>query len=158
MLSLGAPVLYEAMSIHPRNKRANSITQSTAIKGRLGHLIPRLWSAAETPITSLSAMKFRNFEDMLKNFGDSIVVVSFSADLCGPCRLMKRELKQVSTALGDDVKVFAVDTDKFPKLGQRYKVAVLPTIVVFKKGEIHDRIEGVQKADALVERLRGLLP
>ncbi len=102
-------------------------------------------------------MKFKNFEEMLLTFGSSLVMVAFSTDLCGPCRLMKKQLSQVSAEIGDDLKVFSVDTDKFPKLGARYNVSVLPTLVIFKEGQIQDRIEGVETADSLVERLRTLL-
>jgi thiol-disulfide isomerase/thioredoxin len=132
------------------------------MKGRLGHLRPRLWSSVaaveEASPTSLSAAKkFKNFEEMLLNFGDSLVVVTFANDLCGPCRLMKKELNQVSSQLGEDVKIFAIDTERFPKLGTKYEVRKLPTVVVFKGGRVHDRIEGVARADLLLERLRQLL-
>jgi thiol-disulfide isomerase/thioredoxin len=135
---------------------------TTTMRGRLGHLRPRLWGAAveiesSSPTSLKAAMKFKNFEEMLLNFGSSLVVVSFSTDLCGPCRLMKKELSRISTNIGDGVKVFSVDTDKFPKLGARYNISVLPTLVVFKEGQIQDRIEGIGKAHSVEERLRGLL-
>lgn len=155
---------HNANALSMNNRRSNRMEQSSrtnAIRGRLGHLRPRLWSATPSyapSTTSLTAaFKFRNFEEMLKSFGDSIVVVSFSADLCGPCRIMKKELNQVSTTLGEDVKMFAIDTDKFPKLGVRYEVSVLPTVVVFLHGQIHHRIEGVETADVMLERLLPLL-
>ncbi|KAI2493438.1 hypothetical protein MHU86_21095 [Fragilaria crotonensis] len=132
------------------------------MRGRLGHLRPRLWGAAveieaSSPTSLKAAMKFKNFEEMLLNFGSSLVVVSFSTDLCGPCRLMKKELSRISSNIGDGVKVFSVDTDKFPKLGARYNISVLPTLVVFKEGQIQDRIEGIGKAHSVEERIRGLL-
>ena len=112
---------------------------------------------SSSPTSLKAAIKFKNFEEMLLVFGKSLVVVSFSTEFCGPCRLMKKELSQVSSEIGDGIKVFSVDTDKFPKLGARYNISVLPTLVVFKEGQIEDRIEGVEKADFLVKRLRGLL-
>jgi thiol-disulfide isomerase/thioredoxin len=147
---------------HRGNPTNRPQSHTTTMRGRLGHLRPRLWGAAvaieSTSPTSLgAAMKFKNFEEMLLTFGNSLLVVAFSTDLCGPCRLMKKELSRVSAEIGDDVKVFLVNTDKFPKLGARYNISVLPTLVIFKEGQIQDRIEGMETADSVVERLRTLL-
>lgn len=133
-----------------------------AMRGRLGHLRPRLWYGAtaveEASPTSLkAALKFKNFEDMLKNFRDNLIVVSFSAELCGPCRLMKKELNQVSEVIGEEVKIVAIDTERFPKLGARYDISVLPTVVIFKGGEVHDRMEGLNTAESILEWLRPLM-
>lgn len=175
LLALSLPLLNDpvnaltlSMSVmHNRGNPTNRPQSHTTVtmRGRLGHLRPRLWGAPaavagveSTSPTSLgAAMKFKNFEEMLLNFGSSLVMVAFSTDLCGPCRLMKKQLSRVSAEIGDDVKVFSVDTDKFPKLGARYNISVLPTLVIFKEGQIQDRIEGMETADSLVERLRTLL-
>jgi thiol-disulfide isomerase/thioredoxin len=155
------------MSMPQRKVYTNRLSQQhnkqshTTIKGRLGHLRPRLWYGATTcveeasPTSLQAALKFKNFEDMIKNFRDTLIVV-FSADLCGPCRLMKKELHQVSEEIGDDVKIVAIDTERFPKLGARYDISVLPTIVIFKDGEAQERIEGLETAEQLLERLRTL--
>lgn len=113
----------EALRMSMNRKIHTNRSQShttTTIRGRLGHLRPRLWGAAvaveESSPTSLkAAMKFKNFEEMLRTFGHSLVVVSFSNDLCGPCRLMKKEMSRVSTetAAGGNVKMFSVDTGEF---------------------------------------------
>lgn len=158
-----AGVVVQALELSMNRKfPTNCHTAATAMRGRLGHLRPRLWGAAvavesSSPTSLKAAIKFKNFEEMLLTFGSSLVVVSFSTDLCGPCRLMKKELSRISSNIGDDVKVFSVDTDKFPKLGARYNISVLPTLVVFKEGEIQDRIEGFGKKDSVEERLRSLL-
>ena len=104
-----------------------------------------------------AAMKFRNFEEMLTTFHDKPVLVSFQAQWCGPCKLMKKELKAVREAMGDDVQLFAVDTEKWPSLGARYEVQGLPTVVIFYKGEISYRVEGVEKAEQLVEKVKTLI-
>jgi thioredoxin-like negative regulator of GroEL len=131
------------------------------MEGRLGHLRPKFWNTvtgieASSPTSLFAAIKFKNFEDMLLQCGNSIVVVSFNAELCGPCRLMKKELTKVSSEIGEDIKVFSVDTDKFPKLGTRYNIAVLPTLVIFKEGIIRDRIEGMKSSNYVVDRLKAL--
>mmetsp|Transcript_4295 Transcript_4295/g.7166 ORF Transcript_4295/g.7166 Transcript_4295/m.7166 type:complete len:183 (-) Transcript_4295:211-759(-) len=173
LVTFGAVGPAEGLEISTMHQRNNVYTnrllshqqqrgQSSMIKGRLGHLRPRLWATAvaeEASPTSLqAALKCKNFEEMLKNFRDTLIIVTFSADLCGPCRLMKKELSQVSEVIGEDkVKIVAIDTERFPKLGARYDISVLPTVVIFKEGEIHDRIEGLETAESMLERLRTLL-
>lgn len=103
-----------------------------------------------------AAVKFRNFEEMLNTFHDKPVLVSFHTRYCGPCKLMKKELRAVRDEMGDHVHVFAVDTEKWPSLSARYNVAGLPTLVIFYRGEILHRIEGVETADNLVHTINDL--
>jgi len=132
------------------------------MRGRWGHLRPRLWSQniseEDSSSTSLQAsVKFKNFEEMLGAFRENLILVNFHASWCGPCKLMKKELAEVSDIVGDRVKLFTVDTDRWPKLGARYEISGLPTIVIFKDGEICDRFEGVEKAEDLVRRLETIM-
>jgi thioredoxin 1 len=101
--------------------------------------------------------KFRNFETMLEAYNDKPILVSFHAKYCGPCKLVKKELKAVRDEMGDDVHLFAVDTEKFPSVAARYEVAGLPTLVIFYQGEILYRVEGVESAENLVHRVRSLI-
>mmetsp|Transcript_14227 Transcript_14227/g.21030 ORF Transcript_14227/g.21030 Transcript_14227/m.21030 type:complete len:178 (+) Transcript_14227:88-621(+) len=127
------------------------------LNDRLTNVRPPSWSYPNTlqdSSTSLNAaMKFKNFEEMLMTCGDSLVIVTFSTNLCGSCRSMKKELGEVSSLIGGEVKMFSIDMDKFPKLGTRYGVEILPTVVIFKGGEVFDRIEGVESADKVIARL-----
>lgn len=102
-------------------------------------------------------MRFKNFEEMLKLFPATIVLVNFHAAWCGPCKVMKKELARLSNMVGDRVKVFTVDTDRWPKLGARYEVSGLPTVLIFKNGRVCDRFEGIQKAEELVRRLENFM-
>jgi thioredoxin len=63
------------------------------------------------------------------------VLVDFFAQWCGPCRMMQPVLEEVATRLENEAKVAKVDTDKSPRLGSRYQVEALPTLVLFFKGE-----------------------
>lgn len=104
-----------------------------------------------------AAVKFRNFNEMLELFHDKPVLVSFHTRYCGPCKLMKKELRAVRDEMGDTVHLFGVDTEKFPSLSARYEVAGLPTLVLFYRGEIIYRVEGVEPAEKLVHRVRDLI-
>jgi thioredoxin 1 len=121
-------------------------------------LLSRDGAGQKTTSTSLHAsMKFRTFEEMLTQFTDTPVVVNFHNSLCGPCRLMKKELNVVSDTLKEDIKMFAVDTELYPKLGQRYEVSGLPTVMIFHRGTVRERIEGLHSSDEIIKRIQGLL-
>jgi thioredoxin-like negative regulator of GroEL len=69
---------------------------------------------------------------------------------------MKKELRAVREEI-PDVHVFAVDTEKWPSLSARYKVAGLPTLVIFYQGEILHRIEGVETAETLTHLVKTII-
>ena len=102
-------------------------------------------------------MKFRNFEEMLEKHRDTPILVSFEAKWCGPCKLMKKELKIVRDELADLVMVAQIDTEKFPSLGARYEVEGLPSVILFVDGEPVHRIEGLEEASEIVRQVRGFL-
>ena len=67
-------------------------------------------------------LKFKSFEEALEIYYDMPILVSFTSSLCGPCKVMKKELEQVRQTLQEDVIIFHIDTDRFPTLGSRYNV------------------------------------
>jgi len=103
---------------------------------------------------SHNTQKFKNFEEALASYEEPMMVI-FTAVNCGPCKLMKQELKRVN-ALMDDQKfrLFAVDTEKFPHIGSRFEISALPCLLLVHHGEPLLRIEGVLKAEELLERVR----
>lgn len=66
---------------------------------------------------------------------------------------MKKELELVRELMGDDIKIFVVDTERWPHLAARYQVEGLPTAVLFKDGKIVKRIEGFEKAEDIIEKI-----
>ena len=85
--------------------------------------------------------QFKNFDDMLSRI-EVPVLVDFYAQWCGPCVMMQPVLETLASRLGDEARVAKVDTDKSPRLGSRYQIEALPTLVLFHKGEgcslLHD--------------------
>jgi len=113
--------------------------------------------AAPKDDASKSKMKFRTFEEMLELYRDTPILVSFEAKWCGPCKLMKKELKIVRDELAESVMVARVDTEKFPSLGARYEVEGLPSVILFVDGEPVHRIEGIEGASEILRQVRDFL-
>jgi thioredoxin 1 len=77
------------------------------------------------------------------------VLVDFFAEWCGPCKMMAPILKQVKDDLKDAVTIIKVDVDKNPQAASAYQVQGVPTLILFKKGQVLWRQSGVVPANAL---------
>ena len=86
--------------------------------------------------------------------GDKPVLVDFFATWCGPCKMMPPILEQVNKQLGEQVRIIKIDVDKNQQLASQLNVSSVPTLAIFKNGEIKWRQPGVQQAAALVNLLK----
>jgi thioredoxin 1 len=86
--------------------------------------------------------------------GDKPVLVDFFATWCGPCKMMPPILEQVNKQLGEQVRIIKIDVDKNQQLASELNVSSVPTLAIFKQGEIKWRQPGVQQAGALVSLLK----
>jgi thioredoxin 1 len=89
--------------------------------------------------------------------GETPVLVDFSAEWCGPCKMMAPILKETATAMGDSVKILKVDVDKNPAAAAHYQVQGVPTLILFKQGQTLWRQSGVVQAGQLIHILNSAI-
>lgn len=88
--------------------------------------------------------------------GERPVLIDFSAEWCGPCKMMGPILKDVAGTMGEKVRILKIDVDKNPDVAQKYRIVSVPTLMVFKKGEAVFRQSGVMQAPQIIDVLKRL--
>lgn len=83
-----------------------------------------------------------------------LVLIDFSAEWCGPCKMLGPILKQVKEEMGDAAKIVKIDVDKNPALASQYKVMGVPTLILFQGGTQVWRQSGVLQKNELVSLLK----
>jgi len=88
-----------------------------------------------------------NFSEIINS--NKLVLVDFSAEWCGPCRMLGPVLEQLKNRVGDKVRIIKIDVDKNPELAYKYNVRSVPTLILFRNGLILWSGVGVKTADYL---------
>jgi thioredoxin 1 len=88
-----------------------------------------------------------NFAALIKD--EVPTLVNFSAEWCGPCKIMKPILEELKTKVGDKVRIIKIDVDKNPQVAGNYQIQGVPTLILFKAGQIKWRQSGVVQVNQL---------
>lgn len=102
-------------------------------------------------------MKVVEEKDFQEEIKKGVSLVDFYASWCGPCRIMADILEDIAEELGEKVNVFKVDVDDAEKISRSYGIMSIPTLIIFKNGELQEKHVGVWDQDDCVEAVKKYL-
>lgn len=86
-----------------------------------------------------------------------LVVVDFWAQWCGPCRKLTPIMEQIQNEFRDEIKVVKIDADKNMNTAREYGISSLPSVLIFKNGEVKEIMAGMMQKSAVVSNVKKYL-
>ena len=88
-----------------------------------------------------------NFNNIINS--EQLTLVDFFATWCGPCKMMHPVLEQLKEEMGDSIRIIKLDVEKNESLSDFYRIQSVPTLMLFRKGEVVWRQSGTASLSAL---------
>lgn len=85
---------------------------------------------------------------------DKPTLVDFYATWCGPCKAMIPTLDDVKSQLGESIRILKIDVDKNPAVTEKFKIRGVPTLILFKSGQIVWRQSGGMDINTLIHKIK----
>lgn len=100
----------------------------------------------------------KHMEEFAKLISSEIpVLVDFHATWCGPCKMQGPILEELKKKIGDKANIIKIDIDRNPDLANRYRVQSVPTLMIFKNGDLKWRASGLHQAADLEAKINEAL-
>ncbi|SDJ64784.1 thioredoxin [Salimicrobium halophilum] len=93
----------------------------------------------------------QNFE---QETNDGLALVDFWAPWCGPCKMIAPVLEEIDEEMNDDVKIVKLNVDENQETASKFGVMSIPTLLLFKNGEVVDQVVGFQPKEQLTEVIK----
>ncbi|MFC5542524.1 MAG: thioredoxin [Bacilli bacterium] len=90
-------------------------------------------------------------QNFAQEISSGLVLVDFWATWCGPCKMIAPVLEELDAEMGSEVKIVKVDVDNNPATAAEYQIMSIPSLLLFKDGQLVAKTVGFQPKEALVE-------
>ena len=130
----------------------DKLTNSEAKCGRCGEKLQT--GAAGAQNSKPAAITDASFDrEVMRERGRPVLVDAW-APWCGPCRMIAPAIDQLAAESEGRYKIAKLNVDENPLTASQYQIASIPTLLIFKDGQLVDRLIGLQSKPAIAERLR----
>ena len=130
----------------------SKLANSEAKCGRCGQKLEA--GAAGAPDSKPSVITDQSFDrEVMQETGRPVLVDAW-APWCGPCRMIAPVIDQLAAESQGRYKIGKLNVDENPMTAARYQIASIPTMLIFRDGQLVDRLIGLQSKPAIAERLR----
>ena len=92
------------------------------------------------------------FNDLI--YGDTPVLLDLYANWCGPCKVLSPILKEIKSDFNASLVILKIDVDKNTAISNKFQVKGVPTLIIYKSGEMKWRQNGEEDANTLIGRLQ----
>lgn len=101
----------------------------------------------------MNITKIEELNEAIANNSDKLVLLDFYAVWCGPCKIIGPILEEVVEEMKDKVILLKADVEEADELATEYKIRNVPTVLIYKNGEVVDKIVGALPKDKIIEKL-----